>query len=183
MALRKLERRNYGGKLPVSLNMKISILLKKGWFSYVRVSLRRITHLHGSAHLTIPLKHLCSKKLFSEPLLMTYSILTFHEGFHELILFSGKSWPLCFNCVKSYFEILVYVCYILSVFKLFENKQASKARPGLYDKRPSIQDFSWVAKWFGSYYLSKLANFRNISKLQIIIAFTLKTKISFSVTR
>ena len=38
-------------------NMKMSILLKKG-FSYVRVSLkkRRISHLSGSAHFTIPLR-------------------------------------------------------------------------------------------------------------------------------
>ena len=41
MALRKLERRNYGEKGPARSNIKIFILLKKGWFSYVRVSLKK----------------------------------------------------------------------------------------------------------------------------------------------
>ena len=42
-------------------NIKISILLKKGWFSYVRdekkniLETRRKTHLHCSPHFTIPL--------------------------------------------------------------------------------------------------------------------------------
>ena len=40
-------------------NIKTSILLKKGRFSYVRVFLKmRITHLHGSAHFTIHLSRI-----------------------------------------------------------------------------------------------------------------------------
>ena len=54
MTLRKLERINYGGKWPVSINIKISILLKKGWFSYVRVSLKREEQHIYMAHFTIP---------------------------------------------------------------------------------------------------------------------------------
>ena len=41
-------------------NIKISILLKKGWLSYVRVSLKweRVSYLHGLAHITVPLNFL-----------------------------------------------------------------------------------------------------------------------------
>ena len=56
MALRKLEKRNYGGKSPVSINIRISILILL--YQGIRET-RRITHLHDSAHFTIPL-NVCS---------------------------------------------------------------------------------------------------------------------------
>ena len=58
MALHKLVRSNYGGKMPGISNMKISIFLKKGVILLIQSTLetRRIPHLHGSALFTIPLK-------------------------------------------------------------------------------------------------------------------------------
>ena len=58
MALRKLERRNYGGKWPVSIKYKNLHSFKKGLILLCQSILetRRMTHLHGSAHFTIPLK-------------------------------------------------------------------------------------------------------------------------------
>ena len=52
MALRKLERRNYGGKLPVSKSpfQEGLILLYQSI-----LETRRMTNLNGSAHFTIPL--------------------------------------------------------------------------------------------------------------------------------
>ena len=56
MVLWKLERRNYGG------NIKYQNLhtFKEGLILLCQSILetRRITHLHGSAHFTIPLNHL-----------------------------------------------------------------------------------------------------------------------------
>ena len=58
MALRKLVRSNYGGKSPVSIKYEnlhsfneVVILLYQGI-----LETRRISHLPGSAHFTIPLK-------------------------------------------------------------------------------------------------------------------------------
>ena len=46
-------------------NIKVSILLKKGWFSNVSIfEMRRITHLHGSAHIGIALRVLIVCVLF-----------------------------------------------------------------------------------------------------------------------
>ena len=57
MALRKLERRNYGGKWPVSIKYQNLHSFKEGLFLLCQSILetRRITHLRGSAHFTIPL--------------------------------------------------------------------------------------------------------------------------------
>ena len=57
MALRKLERRNYGGKWWVSIKYQNLHSFKKGLILLCQSILetRRIIHLHGSAHLTIPL--------------------------------------------------------------------------------------------------------------------------------
>ena len=53
MVLRKLARSNYGGKSPVSIKYEnMSILLKKGWFSYIRVSLKQEYHIYV-AQLTL----------------------------------------------------------------------------------------------------------------------------------
>ena len=56
MALRKLERINYGGKWPVSIKYQ-NLHSFKGLILLCQSILetRRITHLHGSAHFTIPL--------------------------------------------------------------------------------------------------------------------------------
>ena len=65
MALRELERYIMAKSGQWVSNIKISILLKKGWFSFVKVSWTiRITHLHGSAQFTIPLicSHVVSKQ-------------------------------------------------------------------------------------------------------------------------
>ena len=58
MALRKLVRRNYGGKSPVSIKYENLQSLKEGVILLCQSILetRRILHLHGSALFTIPLK-------------------------------------------------------------------------------------------------------------------------------
>ena len=57
MALRKLGRRNYGGKSPVSIKYQNVHIFKEELILSCQSILetRRITHLHGSAHFTIPL--------------------------------------------------------------------------------------------------------------------------------
>ena len=59
MALRKLERRNYGGNSPVSIKYQNLHTFKEGLILLCQSILetRRITHLHGSAHFAIPLRH------------------------------------------------------------------------------------------------------------------------------
>ena len=63
MALRKLERRNYGRKLPVSIKYQNLHSFKGGLIFLCQsiLEMGRIIHLHGSAHFTIPLKHLLSQ--------------------------------------------------------------------------------------------------------------------------
>ena len=58
MALRKLERRNYGRKSPVSIKYQNLHSFKEGMILLCQSILetRRISHLHGSALFTIPLK-------------------------------------------------------------------------------------------------------------------------------
>ena len=58
MALRKLERRNYGGKSPVSIKYQNLHSFKEGLILLCQSILetRRITHLHGSALFTISLR-------------------------------------------------------------------------------------------------------------------------------
>ena len=58
MTQRKLERINYGGKWPVSMKYQNLHSFKEGLILLCQSILetRRITHLRGSAHLTIPLK-------------------------------------------------------------------------------------------------------------------------------
>ena len=62
MALHKLERRNYGGKLPVSIKYQNLHSFKEGLILLCQsiLEMGRITHLHGSAHCTIPLSGLDS---------------------------------------------------------------------------------------------------------------------------
>ena len=57
MAPHKLERRNYGRKLLVSMKYENLHSFKESLILLCQSILetRRITHLHGSAHFTIPL--------------------------------------------------------------------------------------------------------------------------------
>ena len=57
MALHKLERRNYGRKWPVSIKYQNIHSFKEGLIVLCQSihEIRRITHLHDSAHFTIPL--------------------------------------------------------------------------------------------------------------------------------
>ena len=63
MALRKLERRNYGGKSPMSIKYQNLHSLKEGWILLYQSILetRRITHLNGPALFTILLKQFFNK--------------------------------------------------------------------------------------------------------------------------
>ena len=58
MALRKLVRNNCGGKSPVSIKYKNLHSFKEGMILLCQsiFETRRISHLPGSAHFTIPLK-------------------------------------------------------------------------------------------------------------------------------
>ena len=58
MALCKLERRNYSGKWPVSIKYQNLHSFKEELILYCQsiLEMRRITHLDGSTHFTIPLK-------------------------------------------------------------------------------------------------------------------------------
>ena len=60
MALHKLEMRNYGRKLPVIIKYQSLHSFKEGLILLCQSILgtRRITHLHGSSHFTIPLTKL-----------------------------------------------------------------------------------------------------------------------------
>ena len=70
MALRKLERRNHDGKWAMSIKYQYLHSFKEGLILLCRSILetRRITHLHGSAHFTIPLTTLSSSKIFERVL-------------------------------------------------------------------------------------------------------------------
>ena len=61
MALHKLERRNYSGKWLESIKYQNIHSFKEGLFVLCQSILetRRITHLHGSAPVTIPLSYFC----------------------------------------------------------------------------------------------------------------------------
>ena len=58
MVLHKLERRNYGEKWSMRINYQNLHSFKEGLIVLCQSILetRRITHLHGSTHFTIPLK-------------------------------------------------------------------------------------------------------------------------------
>ena len=74
MALRKLVRRNYGGKLPVSIKYQNLHTFKEGLILLCQSILetRIITHLHDSAHFTIPL-NVCHKMKFLKNLIRKFS--------------------------------------------------------------------------------------------------------------
>ena len=65
MALRKLVRRNYGGKSPVSIKLRNLHSFKGGMIFLCQSILeaRIISQLHGSAFFTIPLTIAFSKQI------------------------------------------------------------------------------------------------------------------------
>ena len=73
MALRKLERRNYGGKWLVSIEYQNLHTFKEGLILLCQsiLEMRRITHLHGSAHFTIPLRGGLARKRGVDTLMHT----------------------------------------------------------------------------------------------------------------
>ena len=58
MVLRHLERRNYSSKWPGSIKYQNFHTFEEGLILLCQsiIETRRITHLHGSVHFTIPLK-------------------------------------------------------------------------------------------------------------------------------
>ena len=68
MALRKLERRNYGGKCPVSIKYQNLNSFKEGLILLCQSILetRRITHLNDSAHFTIIILNTLGVKLVAD---------------------------------------------------------------------------------------------------------------------
>ena len=66
MALCKLEKINYGGKWPVSIKYRSLYSFKEGLILQCQSipEMRRITHLHGSAHVANPLRVLIVCVLF-----------------------------------------------------------------------------------------------------------------------
>ena len=90
MALRKLERRNYGGKSLVSIKYQNLRSFKEGLILLCQSILepRRITHLHGSAHFTISLRGYqlcCSFSIKTFVLVKTLHFLV--KPFHAAGLF------------------------------------------------------------------------------------------------
>ena len=74
MALHKLERRNYGRKLPVSIKYQNLHSSKEGLILLCQsiIETRRITHLHGLDHFTIPLK---TQKTLKEIVIMYQNVV------------------------------------------------------------------------------------------------------------
>ena len=66
MVLRKLERINFGGKCPVSIKYQNFHSFKERLILLCQsiVKTKKVTHLHGSAHFTIPLSMLIISYLF-----------------------------------------------------------------------------------------------------------------------
>ena len=60
MVLHKLENRNYGRKFPVSIKYQNLHSFKEELIPLCQsiLEMRRITHLHGSAHVTNSLSHI-----------------------------------------------------------------------------------------------------------------------------
>ena len=112
MVLRKLERRNYGGEWPVSIKYENLHSSKEGLILLCQSILetRRITHLHGSAHFTIPLISSFSfsriKRFTSLIVVSVVSLFSFSnlKRFHtSLIMFSSSKIELAITicCEKK----------------------------------------------------------------------------------
>ena len=77
MALHKLERKNYGRKLPLSSKYQNPHSFKEGLILLCQsiFETRRITHLQGSAHFTIPLNMLIFKMNFGVNMLIGFKLI------------------------------------------------------------------------------------------------------------
>ena len=111
MALCKLERRNYGGKWPVSIKYQNLHSFKEGLILLCQSILetRRITHLHGSAHFTIPLMFLLELKncvWFSKYL----GFCVFHES--QTSKLKTLSWTLLY--IRKY----IFYCFSWILFSI-----------------------------------------------------------------
>ena len=110
MALRYLERINYGRKWLVSIKYKNLYSFKEGLvlLSQSILETKRITHLHGSAHFTIPLNPSVT-----------------------ILLWEGHCWigkntnnkrhtvyGAC-NLTKLHFKILIYLFLIPNIWAIF----------------------------------------------------------------
>ena len=87
MALRKLDRINYGGKSPVSIKYQNLHSFKEGLILLCQSILekRRITLLHGSTHFTILLSAVAMPDFFA---IFTLSLLCQQQYFKKI--FKGK---------------------------------------------------------------------------------------------
>ena len=90
MALCKLVRRNYGRKLLVSIKYQ-NLHSFKGLILLCQSILetRRITHLHGSAHFTIPLNFTYCTVTYTPVISLNY-IKTLEGSYITCQLFSSK---------------------------------------------------------------------------------------------
>ena len=109
MALRKLVRRNYGRKLPVSIKYQNLHSFKQGVIRLCQsiVETRRISHLHGSAPIAIPLSIIHEmQKLFDEnpPIDVRCIFLgiskVFDKVWHKGIIYKLKSYEIPGNLLK-----------------------------------------------------------------------------------
>ena len=77
MELHILERKNYGGKLLVSIKYQSLHSFKKGLILLCQSILetRRITHLHGTAYFTIPLTFTSKNSAYTLFLKIVYSYM------------------------------------------------------------------------------------------------------------
>ena len=117
MALCYLERINYGRKWPVSIKYKNLHSFKEGlvFLSQSILETKRITHLHGSAHFTIPLN----------PCLWLY----YYDKIAELEKNTNNKrhtvYGAC-NLTKLHFKILIYLFLIPNVWAIFSLRDHHK---------------------------------------------------------
>ena len=112
MALHKLERINYGRKWLVSIKYQNLHSFKEGLILLCSSILetRRITHLHGSAHFTIPLSvQLLHIILICLSLLQNKLAMTLFEANHKQQL----SW-IAFNCFSCCHFLIRWYSLLLS---------------------------------------------------------------------
>ena len=119
MALHKLERRNYGGKWPMSIKYQNVHSFKEGLILLCQSILEtiRITHLHAPAHFTIPLTNFG----VTWPLI-PWSADQEAPGTSVDSIFKGLYsikvviWNIC--CIKCIFNGLVFFCFLFIFKKL-----------------------------------------------------------------
>ena len=111
MALRKLVRRNYGRKLPVSIKYQNRHSFKEGVILLCQsiIETRRISHLHGSAPIAIPLSiiHEMQKSFDESPPVDVRGIFlgiskVFDKVWHKGIIYKLKSYEIPGNLLKFF---------------------------------------------------------------------------------